>query len=98
VVWCTSLTDSAGTERLSDAARTVARRYNTVLLNLLDSDLHRLARQDPSDLQGAYEKASALARRARLKVLARTLTGAGIAVVEAPADRLVIGLVAQVPR
>jgi len=95
VIWCTSVTDSAGTERLSAAARSMARRHPTVLLNLLDADLHRIARQDPTHLVEAYEKASALQRRARLDALARSLTSAGVAVVQAPADRLVIGLVGR---
>ena len=96
VVWCTAVTDSAGTERLSAAASAMSRRHPTVLLNLLDADLHRIARQDPEDLLDAYAKASALARRSRLDKLARTLAGAGVSVVQAPADRLIISLVARV--
>ena len=93
VLWCTTVPEPAVARELRLAVVGIGQQRPSVLLNVVDTDLTALARQIPETPLQAYEKATAMARRRRLVDLARSLESAGVAVVQAPADKIAVGLV-----
>jgi uncharacterized protein (DUF58 family) len=88
VLMLTSVTDLAAAELLREALLTLRRRHRPLLVNLEDPDLAELAFGRPRDVEEAFAKVSALEIVLANRRLGRTLSGHGIPVVTAPADRL----------
>jgi len=88
VLLFTSVVDLAAAELLREALAGLRRRHRVVLLNMLDPELDRLARQPPQDVDAAFAMSSALHILLENKTLARRLRHAGIDAIATPADTL----------
>jgi uncharacterized protein (DUF58 family) len=87
VVLLTSVVDLAAAEVLREALLSL-RRHRTLLVNLEDPEVVRLALGSPSTPAEAFAKVSALEILLANRRLGRRLQRAGTRVVSAPADRL----------
>jgi uncharacterized protein (DUF58 family) len=88
VLLFTSVVDLAAAELLREALSGLRRRHRVVLLNMLDPELDRLAREPPADVVASFAMSSALDILLENRSLARRLRRGGIDAVATPADRL----------
>jgi uncharacterized protein (DUF58 family) len=87
VALLSSLADLGAAVALNEALLSL-RRHRTLLVNLEDPELFRLAMGSPADAPEAFAKASALEILLANRRLGRRLARSGLRVVGAPADRL----------
>jgi uncharacterized protein (DUF58 family) len=88
VVVLTSVVDLAAVAVLRETLQALRRRSRTLLVNLDDPELVRLARGSPESVEEAFAKVSALDLQVANRGLGRELARTGIRAVSAPADGL----------
>src|SRR5204863_9044547 len=86
----TALVDVASAELLREALLRLRRRHVTLLINLEDPELARLAMGAPRTEAEAFAKVSALEIALANRRLGRRLRGAGIRVVTSSAERITL--------
>jgi uncharacterized protein (DUF58 family) len=86
----TSVVDLAAAERLQRALRRLERRHRTLLVNLEDPQVGRLAWGSPSTPAEAFAKVAAMEILLANHRLARELSRAGVLTVSTSADRLAL--------
>jgi uncharacterized protein (DUF58 family) len=86
----TSVVDLAAAERLQGALRLLQRRHRTLLVNLEDPQVGRLAGCSPRTAAEAFGKAAAMEILLANRRLGRELGRAGILTVSTAADRLAL--------
>jgi uncharacterized protein (DUF58 family) len=89
-VLLTSVVDLAAAELLRGSLVRLGRRHRTLLVNLEDPELARLAMADPATSAEAFAQVSALEIQLANRRLARQLRRGGIRVVTTSADRLAL--------
>ena len=90
VLMLTSVVDLAIAELLSKAVAQLKRRHQTVLINLEDAAVRKLAEDAPATTAEAFAKVSSLEIMLRNRTLAAQLRRQGTLTVAAPADRLAL--------
>ncbi|MGH9380245.1 MAG: DUF58 domain-containing protein [Thermoanaerobaculia bacterium] len=90
VVIFTSVSDLAATETLNTALKRLSRRHRTLLVNLEDAELRRLAESVPATPEAAFAQLASLEIRLANRRLARRLQRVGVHVVSCPSDRLAL--------
>jgi len=86
----TSVVDLAAAELLRESLLRLGRRHRTLLLNLEDPELRRLATAAPETPPQAFAQVASLEILLANRRLARHLRRGGIRVVNTPADRLAL--------
>lgn len=86
----TSVVDLAAAERLQRALRRLERRHRTLLVNLEDPQVGRLAWGSPETAPEAFAKVAAMEILLANRRLARELSRAGVLTVSTSADRLAL--------
>jgi uncharacterized protein (DUF58 family) len=86
----TSVVDLAAAERLQRALRRLERRHRTLLVNLEDPQVGRLAWGSPQTPAQAFAKVAAMEILLANRRLARELSRAGVLTVSTAADRLAL--------
>jgi len=86
----TSVVDLAAAELLRESLLRLGRRHRTLLLNLEDPELRRLATVAPEDPPQAFAQVASLEILLANRRLARHLRRGGIRVINTPADRLAL--------
>jgi len=86
----TSVVDLASAERLQRALRRLERRHRTLLVNLEDPQVGRLAWGSPTTSAEAFAKVAAMEILLANRRLARELSRAGVLTVSTAADRLAL--------
>ena len=86
----TSVVDLASAERLQRALRRLERRHRTLLVNLEDPQVGRLAWGSPTTPAEAFAKVAAMEILLANRRLARELSRAGVLTVSTAADRLAL--------
>jgi uncharacterized protein (DUF58 family) len=86
----TSVVDLAAAELLRESLLRLGRRHRTLLLNLEDPELRRLATAAPDTPPQAFAQVASLEILLANRRLARHLRRGGIRVVSTPADRLAL--------
>ena len=86
----TSVVDLAAAELLRESLLRLGRRHRTLLLNLEDPELPRLATVAPEDPPQAFAQVASLEILLANRRLARHLRRGGIRVINTPADRLAL--------
>jgi uncharacterized protein (DUF58 family) len=86
----TSVVDLAAAERLQRALRRLERRHRTLLVNLEDAQVGRLAWGSPQTAAEAFAKVAAMEILLGNRRLARELSRAGVLTVSTSADRLAL--------
>ena len=86
----TSVVDLAAAERLQRALRRLERRHRTLLVNLEDPQVGRLAWGSPQTPPEAFAKVAAMEILLANRRLARELSRAGVLTVSTAADRLAL--------
>ena len=86
----TSVVDLAAAELLRESLLRLGRRHRTLLLNLEDPELRRLATAAPETAPQAFAQVASLEILLANRRLARHLRRGGIRVVNTPADRLAL--------
>ncbi|HEV8241999.1 MAG TPA: DUF58 domain-containing protein [Thermoanaerobaculia bacterium] len=86
----TSVVDLAAAERLQHALRRLERRHRTLLVNLEDPQVGRLAWGSPTTPPEAFAKVAAMEILLANRRLARELSRAGVLTVSTAADRLAL--------
>jgi uncharacterized protein (DUF58 family) len=86
----TSVVDLAAAERLQAALRRLERRHRTLLVNLEDPQVGRLAWGAPASAPAAFAKVAAMEILLANARLARQLSRAGVLTVSTSADRLAL--------
>jgi uncharacterized protein (DUF58 family) len=89
-VLCTSVTDLATCERLTDAIERLRRRHQTLLVNLEDPRVAARAASRPVVIEEAFAKISAMEIQLANRDLGRRLSGRGVTAVTTAADRLAL--------
>ncbi len=88
VVLLTSVADVGAAEVLRDTALALGRRHRTLLVNLEDPELRRIALASPVTAEQAFAKSAALSILLDNRALARHLRERGVRVVATAADQL----------
>jgi uncharacterized protein (DUF58 family) len=87
----TSVVDLGAAERLQGALRRLERRHRTLLVNLEDPQVGRLAWGSPGTAAEAFAKVAAMEILLANRQLARELSRAGVLTVSTSADKLALG-------
>jgi uncharacterized protein (DUF58 family) len=90
VVLFTSVVDLAAAELLRESLLRLGQRHRTLLINLEDPELRKLAETEPDDPPHAFAQVASLEIQLANRRLARHLRRGGVRVVTSSADRLAL--------
>ncbi len=93
VVLFTDLTGGLSTDALVAHLAVLARRSLPLVVTISDPDLHRAAREVPTDSLSAYRRAAANRLLDERRVLLDRLRLRGVLVLDVPADRLSVAII-----